>query len=207
MIGTRITGFIGVCACLAFAGPVLASSTGPDVLVKVTTDKVVQELTANREAFMADHGKLYDMVDSIVLPHFDFKRMSKLVLGKHWRGANEEQRDQFVIQFKTLLVRTYATALFQYNGQKILYKPFRHAGGDEDAVVKTEIVPDDGPPIPMNYALSKSSDGAWRVFDIRIDGISLVTNYRTAYGSMIQSSGIDTLIAKLAEKNTTIMQQ
>ncbi len=207
MMGARLSVLSGFCVWLVFSGPAFAASADPDALVKVTTDKVVQELTANRETFMKDHGKLYDMVDSIVLPHFDFKRMSKLVLGKHWRGANDEQRKQFIEQFKTLLVRTYATALFQYNGQKIVYKPFRHAGGDEDAVVKTEIVPDDGPPIPMNYALSKSNDGAWRVFDIRIDGISLVTNYRTAYGSTIQSNGIDSLISKLAEKNKTIMQQ
>ncbi len=207
MIIKRIGIFIGLCAWLALTPPVTAASTDPDILVKKTTDKVLAELASNRDFFMKDNSKLYDMVDSVVLPHFDFERMSKLVLGKHWRGANDEQRQKFVMEFKILLVRTYATALFQYNGQKIVYKPFHHAGGDEDAVVKTEIVPSDGPPIPMNYALSKSGDGNWRVFDIRIDGISLVTNYRTSYSSTIQNQGLDTLISMLAEKNKVIMQQ
>lgn len=203
----RIGVFVGLCAWLALAGPVTAASTDPDLLVKETTDKVLTELSSNRDTFMKDNNKLYDMVDSVVLPHFDFERMSKLVLGKHWRGANDDQRQKFIVEFKTLLVRTYATALFQYNGQKIVFKPFRHGGGDEDAVVKTEIVPNDGPPIPMNYALSKSSDGKWRVFDIRIDGISLVTNYRTSYSSTIQTQGLDTLISLLAEKNKVVVQQ
>jgi len=178
-----------------------ATSVSPDALVKSTTDQVIQELTANREMLMKDTNKLYSMVDRIVLPHFDFERMAKLVLGKHWRGANDAQRQKFIEQFKTLLVRTYATALFQYNGQKIVYKPFRQTAANEDAVVRTEIVPQDGPPVPLNYALSQGSDGNWKVYDIRIDGISLVTNYRTAYSNTIQNGGIDTLIAKLTEKN------
>jgi len=191
---------------LIVTGPVEAAGTGPDVLVKQTTDKVIQELNTNRESFMKDNNKLYDMVDAIVLPHFDFERMSKLVLGKHWRDASPEQRAKFIEQFKTLLIRTYATALFQYNGQKIVYKPFRETSAEDDAVVRTEIVPQDGPPVPMHYALRKNSDGAWKVFDIRIDGISLVTNYRTAYGNTIQTGGLDTLISKLVEKNKSIMQ-
>lgn len=195
------------CALLMIVAGAGAASAEPDALVKQTTDKVISELTANRDAYVKDNGKLYDMVDAIVLPHFDFERMSKLVLGKHWRNASDAQKKEFVEQFKTLLVRTYATALFQYNGQKIVYKPFRKKEGSDQAVVRTEIVPQDGPPIPMHYALSSNGEGAWKVFDIRIDGISLVTNYRTAYDGEIQSGGIDSLISKLAEKNKTIMQQ
>lgn len=202
-----VRGLTGIFAWLVVTAGADAVSAEPDLLVKQTTDRVIEELTSNRDTYMKDNTKLYDMVDAIVLPHFDFERMSKLVLGKHWRSASDEQRQKFVEQFKTLLVRTYATALFQYDGQKIIYKPFRKKEGDDQAVVRTEIVPKDGPPVPLHYALSSNGAGAWKVFDIRIDGISLVTNYRTAYDGTIQSDGIDTLISKLEEKNKTIIQQ
>ena len=202
-----VRGLTGILVWLVVTGGAAAVSAEPDLLIKQTTDSVIQELTNNRDAYMKDNAKLYDMVDAIVLPHFDFERMSKLVLGKHWRSASDQQRQKFVEQFKTLLVRTYATALFQYDGQKIIYKPFHKKEGDDHAVVRTEIVPKDGPPVPLHYALSSNGAGAWKVFDIRIDGISLVTNYRTAYDGTIQSDGIDTLISKLEEKNKTVIQQ
>lgn len=179
----------------------------PDELVKQTTDKVIMELDANREALVSDRDRLYRMVDEIVLPHFDFSRMSQLVLGRYWRTADDAQKEKFVGEFKTLLVRTYATALFEYQGQKITYKPSRVKDGDDRAVVQTEIKPADGPAIPLHYSLSKDADGRWRVFDIRIDGISLVTNYRTTYGRTIQNEGIDALISSLSKKNQELMNQ
>lgn len=178
------------------------AAAAPDELVRQTTDKVLAELTAKRDALKADQSKLYALVDEIILPHFDFERMSRLVLGKYWRDATPEQQKQFMAEFKSLLVRTYATALFEYTGQKIVYKPFHDAQGDGNAVVKTEVQPSDGPAVPLHYSLAKSSDdGNWRVFDIRIDGISLVTNYRTTYGRTIQRQGMDGLIASLTQKN------
>ncbi len=180
------------------------ASMMPDALVKETTDKLIAELTTNRKALMEDSEKLYRLVDELVLPHFDFLRMSKLVLGKYWRTANDAQREQFVEQFKNLLVRTYATALFEYTGQKIVYKPFRLKQGSTLAVVKTDILQQDGPKIPFNYSLKQNDNGTWKVYDIRVDGISLVTNYRTSYGQMIQNNGIDSLIASLVDKNKTV---
>ncbi len=180
-----------------------AATIMPDALVKQTTDKLLSELTSNRKTLMEDSSKLYRLVDELVLPHFDFKRMSKLVLGKYWRTANNDQREQFVEHFKNLLVRTYATALFEYTGQQIVYKPFRLKQGATQAVVKTEILQQEGPKIPFHYSLKLNESGAWKVFDIRVDGISLVTNYRTSYGQMIQNNGIDSLISSLADKNKT----
>lgn len=179
----------------------------PDLLVKETTDKVLKELTVNREALQSDVNRLYQLVDKIVLPHFDFGRMSKLVLGKHWKKADETQRQRFEREFKSLLVRTYATALFEYTGQEIVYKPFHNKGGADRVVVRTEIVPNDGPNIPLHYSLKKGRDGAWLVYDVSIDGISLVTNYRTAYGRIIESKGIDTLIVSLIEKREAFQEQ
>ncbi len=195
-------------ATIAALGAVAAfASVAPDQLVKDTTDRVLSELTANRSEFEHDHEKLYRMVDEIVLPHFDFERMARLVLGRYWRDANDAQRQQFVQEFKTLLVRTYATALFEYTGQKIIYKPFRAGDGDSSVVVKTEVVPSDGPPIPMHYSLNRGGEGSWKVYDIKIDGISLVTNYRTSYGNTIQNQGIDALISSLVAKNRELMKQ
>ena len=186
---------------------VVNAGQSPDLLVKETTDKVLNELTANREALHSDVNRLYQMVDEIVLPHFDFSRMSKLVLGKHWKKANTAQRRRFEKEFKSLLVRTYATALFEYTGQEIIYKPLHNKEGADRVVVKTEIVPNDGPNRPLHYALKKGKDGAWLVYDVSIDGISLVTNYRTAYGRIIESKGIDTLIVSLIEKREALQEQ
>ena len=109
---------------LGAALPTVHASQSPDLLVKETTDQVLGELSGNRDAMLADTALLYNMVDAIVLPHFDFERMSKLVLGKHWKSASDAQRMEFVGEFKALLVRTYATALFEYTNQKVVYKPF-----------------------------------------------------------------------------------
>lgn len=186
---------------------VVYAGQSPDLLVKETTDKVLNELTVNRDVLQSDVNRLYQLVNEIVFPHFDFSRMSKLVLGKHWKKANEVQRQTFEQEFKSLLVRTYATALFEYTGQEIIYKPFHNKQGADRAVVKTEIVPSDGPNIPLHYALRKGKEGAWLVYDVSIDGISLVTNYRAAYGRIIESKGIDTLIVSLVEKREAIKEQ
>lgn len=184
----------------------VAAAVTPDTLIRQTTDKLLSELTSNRKALMEDTSKLYKLVDQLVLPHIDFRRMSQLVLGKYWRTANDDQREKFADEFKNLLVRTYATALFEYTGQKIDYKPFRMKQGATLAVVKTDILQHEGPKIPFHYSLELNSSGTWKIFDIRVDGISLVTNYRTSYGQMIQNNGLDSLISSLVEKNKTVVQ-
>ena len=192
--------YLTLCLFVGLAAGVAAAAMPPDQLVRETTDKVLAELTANRDSLEQNPERLYQMVDEIILPHFDFERMSRYVLGKHWNNASAEQQQKFVGEFKTLLVRTYATALFEYTGQDIVYKPFRHKEGEERAVVRTEVQPEDGPAIPIDYALSQNSD-EWKVYDIKIDGLSLVTNYRAQYDRIVQSKGIDVLIASLSEKN------
>ncbi|MDH3688047.1 MAG: ABC transporter substrate-binding protein [Gammaproteobacteria bacterium] len=178
----------------------------PDQLVRETTEKVIAELERNREEYMGDGGKLYALVNDMVLPYFDFERMSRLVLGKHWRGASASQQEQFVDEFKALLVRTYATALLGYTGQEIVYKPVRFNEDDIKVVVKTELQPGGGPNVPLHYSLRKSDDGSWKVFDINIDGISLVTNYRSAYAQVVRTKGLNALIESLAERNKEIGQ-
>lgn len=190
-----------------FAGLASApqAAVSPDRLVKETTDEVLAQLTENREALEQDSQRLYQLVHEIVLPHFDFERMSRYVLGKHWKEISGDNQQAFIEEFKTLLVRTYATALFEYTGQEIAYKPFQHKEGDKKAQVKTEVVPEDGPPIPIDYALVRE-DEAWKVYDVKIDGLSLVTNYRAQYSRTIQAQGIDTLLAKMSKKNENLVQ-
>jgi phospholipid transport system substrate-binding protein len=193
--------FLATVVCgSAFAGP------SPDLLVRETTDKVLSELNANRGNLQADPSLLYQMVDEIVLPHFDFQRMSKLVLGKHWKKVKDSQRQKFEQEFKALLVRTYATALFEYSDQEIVYKPYRREEGSDRAVIKTELIPSDGPAIPIDYALAKGGGDSWRVYDVRIDEISMVTNYRGTYGKIIDSRGVDALIELLAKKREALTE-
>jgi phospholipid transport system substrate-binding protein len=153
--------------------------------------------------YAKDHARLYAMAEEKVLPHFDFRRMSQWVLGRNWKEATPEQRDKFVGAFRDLLVRTYSTALLNYKDQEIVYLPMPpRKPGDEDALVKTEVKQTNGQPnIPIHYSFYKNSQGAWKVYDVTIEGVSLVTNYRSVYASKIRDKGIDALIAEITENN------
>lgn len=196
----------------AFSGLVLfmslvcgaVAAVPPDQLIRQTTDEVLSELTQNREALEQDKQRLYELVNEIILPHFDFERMSRFVLGQHWKSASPEQQESFVAEFKTLLVRTYATALFEYTGQEVVYKPFRHEEGDKRAVVETEVQQQDGPAIPIEYSLIQKGE-EWKVYDVKIENLSLVTNYRAQYGRIVESQGIDGLITSLSDRNKKLM--
>lgn len=176
----------------------LAAAPMPDELVKGTTDQIVELLKVNRAAYEKDHAKLYDMVYTRILPHFDFSVMSRAVLGRHWRDASKEQRSRFAGEFRNLLVRTYATALLKYTDEKVVYFPFNGRPEDKTAVVKTEVkLSGGGPPVPIQYSFYQGRDG-WKVYDVTIDGVSLVTNYQSTYAAKIRSDGIDALIANMA---------
>ena len=191
---------------LVFTTLLGAEPLPPDELIRQTTERALFELEANRDQLEKDPEKLYRLIDEIFLPHMDFERTSRLILGRYWRQADAQQQQRFVAEFKTLLIRTYAIAVFEYNGEKIQYKPLRMKDGDTMAVVQAEIESRSGPPIPFHYKLEKSESGDWKVFDISIDGISLVTNYRTSYGRMIQRKGMDGMLEALAAKNREAVQ-
>lgn len=189
-----------VAGLLLFAAlPAGAGGVPPEQLVRETTEKLLHEFKEQREVFVQDRAKLYALADRLVLPHFDFTRMARLVLGKNWRTANDDQRKRFTEEFRNLLVRTYATALFEYTGQKINYKAAKNIDTNEVAV-RTEVERGNGAPIPIEYYLYKP-DAEWKVFDVSVDGVSLVTNYRASYSATIQNKGLDTLIKEIADKN------
>lgn len=176
----------------------------PNELIKNTTSELLRVFTENRATYEKDSSSLYEMVYRIAIPHFDFDRMTRNVLGNHYANATAEQRQQFTEEFKTLLVRTYSQALFQYSGEKITHTP---AVPYRDAViVKDEIDVNAAVPVRLEYFLAKKED-AWKVFDVRIDGISLVLTFRNSYNTIISRKGLPVLIADLQKKNSLLATQ
>ena len=180
--------------------PTAADIAAPDAVVRKTTDDIIALLKQNKAVYAKDTSKLYAMVDERVLPIFDFERMSQWVLGRYWRQTSEEQRSRFVQEFRNLLVRTYATALLNYTDQKVVIQPTQKKS-EREALVKTEVQQGSGAPaVPIHYSFYKG-EGDWKVFDVTIDGVSLVSNYRGTYASKIKQQGIDGLIASIAASN------
>ncbi len=169
-------------------------------LVTQTADKIQTQLRAERDVVSKNPKRVYELVEQIVLPSFDFTNMSASVLGKYWRGASDAQKQRFTQEFKLLLVRTYAKALVDNMDQKIVALPLRAADGASDVSVHTEIAQKGSFPIPINYSMEKK-DGAWKVYDVDIDGISMVKNYRTTFGNQVKQGSVDEMIKKLAERN------
>ncbi|MDX1915528.1 MAG: ABC transporter substrate-binding protein [Methylophilus sp.] len=172
----------------------------PDALVKRTADDVLASVKADKDIQSGDKQKLFELTEEKIVPNFNFEKVSRLVLGKNWNAATPEQKTAFQGEFKTLLIRTYSTALSKYKDQTIQYKPLRMAEGDSIATVKTVILQPAGQPIAVDYTLEKTDD-AWKVYDIVIEGVSLVTNYRSQFAQEIRQNGMDSLIKKLVDKN------
>lgn len=188
--------FIGLSASGSFA-----ANIEPDELIKQTSEKVLSALDLNKEKYESKPEELFKLVNDIILPHLDFKAMSKLALGKNWRKANDDQQLRFTDAFKSMLIRTYSKSLTEYAGQEIKFLPYHPpAEGKRTTKVKTVIDQGTGPEIPITYSLRIKND-IWKVYDIKIDGISLVTNYRNSFASDIRKVGIDGLIEKLLAKS------
>ncbi|MBE9516326.1 MAG: ABC transporter substrate-binding protein [Proteobacteria bacterium] len=186
-----------------FSSASLAASASPDVLVRDTTNEILLLLRKNHKTYKKDTKKLYAMVHEKILPHFDFTAMSRMVLARNWRSANEEQRSRFTTAFRDLLVRTYATALLKYTNEEIAFLAYHAKPDDRKVIVKTEIRPAaGGPAIPLYYRFYDKK-GTWKVFDVSIDGVSMVTNYRSVYAEKVRKQGLDALIVKISRENTT----
>ena len=176
------------------------AALGPEDLVRKTAEDVLFAIKADEEIQKGNKEKIYKLAEEKILPNFDFEKVARLVLGRAWRTASDEQKKEFIVEFRTLLLKTYAVALSKYKDQKIEFKPTRMSDTDEIVIVKSEIIQGGAQPIRVNYALSKRT-GKWLVFDIVIEGVSLVTNYRSQFSSEIKKNGMDALILKLAKKN------
>ncbi len=177
------------------------AAEGPDALVKRTAEDVIAVVKADKDIQAGNQDKIFKLAEEKILPNFNFEKVSRMVLGKNWTNATPEQKSAFQNEFKTLLLRTYATALSKYKNQVIEYKPLRMADGANTATVKTSILQSGGQPIAVDYTLEKNAE-SWKVYDIVIEGVSLVTNYRSQFAQEIRQNGLDSLIKKLAEKNS-----
>jgi phospholipid transport system substrate-binding protein len=188
-------------ALSAWLVPVQAGA--PDLasaLVKDTTDRMLAALQTRRAELDEKPALIYGLVDEIVIPHFDFERITGSAMGRHWRQASPEQKQALIRAFRQMLVRTYAKALLTYAEQEILILPLRPGKRPEQVTVRTEVKQSGGPAIPIDYQLYLKGD-AWKVFDIAIDGISLVANYRSSFDAQVRRDGIDGLIRALDARN------
>lgn len=186
-------------ALLGFAS-FAAAEMAPDVLVKTTAEDVLEIVKNDKDIQAGNQKKIFALAEEKILPNFNFERVSRLVLGKYWTRANKDQQEAFQREFRSLLLRTYATALSKYRNQTIEYKPMRAQPGDTKVTIKTLVIQPDGPPIAIDYSLEKFPEG-WKVYDIVIEGVSLVTNYRGQFSNEIRQSSLDGLIQKLTDKN------
>lgn len=177
-----------------------ADMPDPDVLIKDTVRDVLTIVKQDKDIQAGNQKKILELVDSKVLPHFNFARMTQLAVGKHWRQASPEQKQALVAEFRNLLVRTYTKAFTVYRDQSVEVKPLKMAANATEVTVKTVILEPGKPDIPVNYDLEKTADG-WKAFDLTIEGVSLVSNYRSTFSDQVQQSGIEGLIKTLAEKN------
>jgi phospholipid transport system substrate-binding protein len=179
---------------------VFAQEDTPDALIKKVTDDVLTIVRQDKDIQNGNTKKAIELVEVKVLPHFNFQRMTALAMGRDWSKATSEQKKHLSDEFRTLLVRTYSNALTGYKDQTIRYKPTKMQGGDTEVMVRTEVLQPGGKPIQLDYSLEKQSEG-WKVYDVVVAGVSLVTNYRDTFNQEVRANGVDGLIQMLSTKN------
>jgi phospholipid transport system substrate-binding protein len=200
MINSWISRLLGVLLLLAVHAPLLATTaTDPQEIVKQTTERVLQKLRSEGALLKKDQQRLYQVINEVILPHFDFRQMSKWVLGRYWRSASEPQRSQFTKQFELLLVKTYSNALVEFRDETVDFLPSQERSGNEVAVRST-INRTAGPAVLITYQMHKV-DNSWKVYDVVVEGVSLVINYRSSFAQEINRNGLDGLIQRLVDKN------
>ena len=173
----------------------------PVALIRSTADYVLAQIRQRKAELEKDSSGIYELVQEKILPHFDFRVMSRGALGRYWRRATEAQKQRIAQEFQELLVRTYATTLLNYSDQEVEYLPFRGKPGDKRVTVSTRVHDRGGPPIPINYRLYRTSDGRWKIYDVVVDGVSLVSSYRSSFAAEVKKGGIEGLITSLSEHN------
>lgn len=181
-----------------------ADTPDPDVLIKNTVHEVLEIVRSDKELRSGNQKKMLELVDAKVLPHFNFEHMTKLAVGKSWRTATPEQKQALMSEFRIMLVRTYTKAFTSYRDQVVEIKPFKLDAASTEVTVKTAIVKPGSSQLPIlaDYDMEKTADG-WKVYDLTVEGVSLVTSYRGTFADQIQQVGIDGLIKTLADKNKT----
>jgi phospholipid transport system substrate-binding protein len=196
---------------LALTVPARGENLPPDALVKATIQELLDVVRQDRDIQAGNRRKVMALAEAKVLPHFDFVRMTRLAVGSFWRQATPEQRAQLEKEFRNLLLYTYVSALTdksygQYKDYKVEFEPFRMQPNDTEVAVRITVKRPAGPPIPVEYSMFKAPDG-WKAYDVKVDGVSLVINYRASFANEIRQGGIEGLIQTLAQKNRTLNSQ
>lgn len=176
-----------------------SADSGATELVKRTSERMISALESRRSAIKSNPAMIYGLVGKIAVPHFDFAKITKAAVGKHWNDASPAQQKALTEGFQQVLIRTYAKALINYSGEKIRYLP-EQPGRSGTVVVPTEVSEPGAKAIPIDYKLYKKG-GSWKVYDVKIDRVSLVSNYRSSFNSQIRRDGIDGLIKRIDEMN------
>lgn len=189
-----------------FATAVGAQDLAPDALVKSISDDVFSIVKNDKDIKTGNRTKINELVEAKVLPHFNFNRMTALAVGRNWPKANAAQQTALVTEFRTLLVHTYSGALSTYKNEVIEFKPLRAAAGATDVTVRTQVKRPGSEPIGIDYSMEKTP-GGWKVYDVVVAGVSLVTNYRDSFNAEIHDGGVDGLIKSLASKNRSLETQ
>ena len=195
-----------IASALLISSSVMAAEIeAPLDMLKRTSDEVIMVLKEKREAIDADPNLIYQIVNEYIVPHLDDVTLAKLALGKNWRKASNEQKIEFVDQFRSLLIRTYGKSLQEFSDQKINFFPVKMKADDTKVTVKSEVLQSGGPSIPMDYRLRLKND-AWKVYDIKIDGVSLVTSYKGTFTQEVRKGGIKGLLKMLHDKNSKMAE-
>jgi phospholipid transport system substrate-binding protein len=192
-----------VVAALGFAQLAHVQDAAPDQLVKTVTLEVIELIAKDKEIKAGNRTKLIQLIDAKVLPHFNFSAMTALAMGQSWNKANPEQKKRLTEEFRTLLVRTYASALAAYSEQKFDFRPLRAKPTDTEVTVQVRVLQPGAQPVPIDYSMEKTAAG-WKVYDVMVGGVSLVANYRTEFNNAVRESGIDGLLKSLSTKNRSL---
>jgi phospholipid transport system substrate-binding protein len=184
----------------------LAQDVAPDALVKSVTLEVVDLIVKDKDIKAGSRAKLVEVIETKVLPHFNFPAMTALAMGQNWNKASPDQKKRLTEEFRTLLVRTYASALAAYSEQKFDFRPLRAKPTDTDVTVNVRVLQPGTQPVTLDYSMEKAA-GGWKVYDVMVGGVSLVANYRTEFSNTVRASGVDGLISDLQKKNRTLAQK
>ena len=175
--------------------------TPPDQVIRQTVERLIDELTERKAELERDRTQLYELVSRVIVEHIAVDKIAKLVLAQHWRNASVDQRVRFTDEFEKILIRTYASALFDYTGhEEMSFQPLQLTGDERTAVVRTDVKLPGVQAFPVNYKFLRLESGEWKIFDVTIEGISLVTIFQFSYARVIQTEGLDGLISQLEQK-------
>lgn len=200
----RFIGIIGLILSNLLVFPAWSMDLAPDRLVDKTVHEVMEIIQKDEELKSGNKEKMLDLIESKILPHFNFTRMTQLAMGQHWSVAVPEQKNKLVDEFRTLLVRTYSNALTSYHDETIKVNPIQPLGDRVEIMVRTVIIQGNGKqPVPIDYSMEKKPDG-WKVYDVTVAGVSLVTNYRGTFNSQVRKGGIEGLLKTLSDKNKSL---